>query len=97
MFHPLFFLSIPVFNYSMFLSLINVLLLTAAFAHAIPQQGSNLREAELDRLYPKCWVDVSSLGGKETLRNVPGRCKVKTGQWQKIFAHTLGIPGGCGK
>ena len=81
----------------MFVSLLNVLLLTAAFAHAIPQRGSNLSDAELDKLYPKCWVDVSTLRGQQTLRNVPGRCKVKTGQWQKIFAHTLSIAGGCGK
>lgn len=81
----------------MLLSLIDVLLLAAAFAHAIPQRGSNLSEAQLDKLYPKCWVDVSTLGGRETLRNVPGRCKVKTGQWQNVFAHTLGIAGGCGK
>lgn len=86
-------------NYNMLLSLINVLLLTPAFAHAIPQPGpgSNLGEAELDKLYPKCWVDVSTIQGKGILYNVPGRCKVKTGEWKKIFAHTLGIAGGCGK
>lgn len=96
MFHPLIFLSIPIFNYNMSLSFINVLLLTVAFAHAIPQRGPNLGEAELDKLYPKCWVDVSTMQGT-VLRNVPGRCQVKVGRWKNVFAHTLGIAGGCGK
>lgn len=97
MFHSLIFLSIPIFHYNMSLSLINVLLLTVAFAHVVPQRGLDLEEAELDKLYPKCWVDVSTMQGKAILHNVPGRCKVKVGKWKNVFAHTLGIAGGCGK
>lgn len=82
----------------MLLSLMIVLLLTAAFAHAVPPQGGSrpLTEAQLDKLYPKCWVDVSTLQGAK-LTNVPGRCQVKQGPWKNVFAHTLGIAGGCGK
>ena len=98
MLHPLFCLSIPIFNYDMLLSLINVLLFTAAFAHAVPQQQSSgpLTEDKLDKLYPKCWVDLSTQQGA-ALYNVPGRCQIKREGWEKIFTHTLSIAAGCGE
>lgn len=98
LFHPLFGLSIPTSNYDMLLSLINVLLLTAAFAHAVPPQQSSrpLTEDELDKLYPKCWVDLSTQQGA-VLYNVPGRCQIKLEGWEKIFTHTLSIAAGCGE
>lgn len=83
---------------NMLLSLINALLLTAAFTHAVPPQRASrpLTEAELDKLYPKCWVDVSTKQGT-ILYNVPGRCQVKREGWKKIFTQTISIAGGCGE
>lgn len=77
--------------------LINLLLLIATFACALPQPGSRpLTEIEMDKLYPKCFVDVWTKKGLE-LHNVPGRCRIKQKGWEKIFAHTLSIAGGCGE
>lgn len=82
----------------MLLSLINILLLTTAFTHAVSLQRRSrpLTEAELDKLYPKCWVDVSTQQGAKLI-NVPGRCQVKREGWKKIFTKTIGIAGGCGE